>query len=149
MNVILLEPVAKLGDLGDAVSVKGGYGRNFLIPQGKAVRATPENHTLFEERRAELERAALERLSEAELRAVELNEASVTISGKAGEEGKLYGSVGMRDIAEALTAQGTPVEKSEVKMPQGAIRQVGEYEIDIQLHTDLTVSVTVAVVGDQ
>lgn len=149
MNVILLEPIANLGDLGDEVAVKGGYGRNFLIPHGKAVRATAANRTMFEERRAELERAALARLSEAEQRAEALRDVSVTISAKSGEEGKLYGSVGTREIAEALSARGTAVEKSEVKMPEGAIRQIGEYEIDIQLHTDLTVTVTVAVVGDQ
>lgn len=149
MNVILLEPIANVGELGDEVAVKGGYGRNFLIPQGMAVRATLENRTLFEQRRAELESVAQERLSGAEQRAVGLRGATVTISAKSGEEGKLYGSVGTRDIAEALTAQGTPVEKSEVKMPEGAIRQAGEHEIGIQLHTDLTVTVTVAVVGDQ
>ena len=103
MNLILLEPVTNLGDLGDEVAVKGGYGRNFLIPQGKAVRVTPENRTMFDERRAELERAALARLSEAEQRAEGLRGLSVTISAKVGEEGKLYGSVGTRDIAKALT----------------------------------------------
>ncbi len=149
MNLILLEPITHLGELGDEVGVKGGYGRNFLIPQGKAVRATPENRTLFEERRAELERASLARLSDAEQRAEGLRGLSVTISAKVGEEGKLYGSVGTRDVAEALMAVGAVVEKGEVKMPEGALRHVGEFEIDIQLHTDLTVAVTVAVVGDQ
>jgi large subunit ribosomal protein L9 len=149
MNLILLEPITNLGELGDEVGVKAGYGRNFLIPQGKAVRATPENRTLFEERRAELEHVALARLSEAEQRAEGLRGLSVTISAKVGEEGKLYGSVGTRDVAEALMAVGAVVEKGEVKMPEGALRHVGEFEIDIQLHTDLTVTVTVAVVGDQ
>jgi large subunit ribosomal protein L9 len=149
MNLILLEPITNLGERGDEVGVKAGYGRNFLIPQGKAVRATPENRTLFEERRAELEGAALARLSEAEQRAEGLRGLSVTISAKVGEEGKLYGSVGTRDVAEALMAVGVVVEKGEVKMPEGALRHVGEFEIDIQLHTDLTVAVTVAVVGDQ
>ncbi|MEE9254464.1 MAG: 50S ribosomal protein L9 [Pseudomonadales bacterium] len=149
MNLILLEPITHLGELGDEVGVKAGYGRNFLIPQGKAVRATPENRTLFEERRAELERASLARLSDAEQRAEGLRGLSVTISAKVGEEGKLYGSVGTRDVAEALMAVGAVVEKGEVKMPEGALRHVGEFEIDIQLHTDLTVAVTVAVVGDQ
>ena len=106
MNLILLEPITNLGELGDEVAVKGGYGRNFLIPQGKAVRVTAENRTLFVERRAELERAALARLSEAEQRAEALRGLSVTISATVGEEGKLYGSVGTRDIAEALTALG-------------------------------------------
>ncbi len=119
MNLILLEPITNLGELGDEVAVKGGYGRNFLIPQGKAVRVTAENRTLFEERRAELERAALARLSEAEQRAEALRGLSVTISAKVGEEGKLYGSVGTRDIAEALSAAGAVVEKGEVKMPEG------------------------------
>jgi large subunit ribosomal protein L9 len=148
MNVILLEPIANLGELGDEVVVRNGYGRNFLIPYGRALRATRGNRTMFEERRAELERAALARLTEAEQRAETLRGASVTISAKSGEEGKLYGSVGTRDIAEAVSALGTPVEKAEVRMPEGAIRQVGEYEIDIQLHADLTVTVAVAVVGD-
>jgi large subunit ribosomal protein L9 len=148
MNVILLEPIANLGELGDEVVVRNGYGRNFLIPYGRALRATRGNRTMFEERRAELERAALARLTEAEQRAETLRGASVTISAKSGEEGKLYGSVGTRDIAEAVSALGTPVEKAEVRMPEGAIRQVGEYEIDIQLHSDLTVTVAVAVVGD-
>ena len=149
MNLILLEPLTNLGDLGEEVVVKGGYGRNFLIPQGKAVRVTPENRTMFLERRAELERAAIARLSEAEQRAEGLRGLSVTISAKAGEEGKLYGSVGTRDIAEALTALGAAVEKGEVKLPEGALRNVGEFEIDVQLHTDLSVTVSVVVVGDQ
>jgi large subunit ribosomal protein L9 len=148
MNVILLEGLGNLGDLGDEVSVKGGFARNYLIPQGKAVRATVENREMFEARRAELERIAGERLGEAEGRAGGLQEVSVTITAKAGEEGKLYGSVGTQDIAEALAAQGADIAKSEVRLPEGAIRQVGEYDIDIQLHSDVTVAIKVTVLAE-
>ena len=148
MNVILLERIGKLGDLGDEVVVKPGYARNFLIPQGKAVRATAENRAVFEERRAELERAANERLAEAQERAAKLADMSVTLVVKAGDEGKLYGSVGTQDIAEAVIAKGVEVEKSEVRLPEGPIRAVGEYEIDLQLHSDVIVPIRVAVVPE-
>jgi large subunit ribosomal protein L9 len=148
MNVILLERIGNLGDLGDEVVVKPGFARNFLIPQGKAVRATDENRTVFEERRAELERLANERLGEARERAAKLEGMTLTIVVKAGEEGKLYGSVGTHDIADALVAKGVEVEKSEVKLPEGAIRVTGDYEIDIQLHSDVTVPVQVSVVAE-
>ncbi len=148
MEVILLEKVANLGSLGDKVKVKAGYGRNFLLPYGKAVPATADNLKAFEERRAELEKAAAEKLAEAQTRAEALEGSSVTITSKAGEEGKLFGSIGVRDIADAITATGTEVEKSEVRLPEGPIRVVGEYEIELQLHSDLTVAINLAVVAE-
>ena len=148
MDVILLEKVANLGSLGDKVKVKAGYGRNFLLPYGKAVPATADNLKAFEERRAELEKAAAEKLAEAQARAEKLEGASVTITSKAGEEGKLFGSIGVRDIADAITATGTEVEKSEVRLPEGPLRVVGEYEIELQLHSDVTVAINLAVVAE-
>ena len=148
MEVILLEKVANLGSLGDKVKVKAGYGRNFLLPYGKAVPATAANVQAFEERRAELEKAAAEKLAAAQARAEALEGASFTISSKAGEEGKLFGSIGVRDIADAITAGGTEVEKSEVRLPEGPIRVTGEYEIELQLHSDVEVSVKLAVVAE-
>lgn len=148
MDVILLEKVANLGSLGDKVKVKAGYGRNFLLPYGKAVPATAGNLKAFEERRAELEKAAAERLSAAQARSEVLSGESVTITSKAGEEGKLFGSIGVRDIADAITAAGTEVEKSEVRLPEGPLRLVGEYEIELQLHSDVTVFINVAVVAE-
>lgn len=148
MDVILLEKVGKLGNLGDQVSVKAGYGRNYLIPFGKAVPATKENVESFEVRRAELEKAAAERLATAEERATKLQDLKVSIEANAGEEGKLFGSVGTADIADAITAaSGIEVVKSEVRMPQGVIREVGEYEISIQLHSDVTQTIVVIVVA--
>jgi large subunit ribosomal protein L9 len=148
MNIILLEKIGSLGDLGDEVTVKGGFARNFLIPQGKAVRATAENRGVFEERRAELERAADELRAAAESRAAELEGKVVTIVVKAGEEGKLYGSVGTQDIVDALEGDQIEVARSEVRMPEGAIRVTGEYEIDLQLHSDVTVTIQVNVVAE-
>ncbi len=148
MNVILLERIGNLGDLGDEVVVKPGFARNYLIPQGKAVRATSENRAVFEERRAELERVAGERLGEAQARAAQLEGMAVTLVVKAGEEGKLYGSVGTHDIADAVTAKGVEIEKSEVRLPEGPIRAIGEYEIDVQLHSDVTVAIQVSVVPE-
>ncbi len=147
MEVILLEKVANLGSLGDKVKVKAGYGRNFLLPYGKAVPATVENIKAFEERRAELEKAAAEKLAAAQARAEALEGASFTITSKAGEEGKLFGSIGVRDVADAITAGGTDVEKSEVRLPEGPIRLTGEYEIELQLHTDVEVTINLAVVA--
>ncbi len=141
MEVILLEKVGKLGTVGDKVNVKSGYGRNFLLPQGKAVAATKENLVEFEARRAELEKAAADKREAAEIRAREIEELNVTITAKAGDEGKLFGSVGARDIAEAITATGVAVSKAEVKLPEGTLREVGEYEIDLQLYVDVTQSV--------
>ncbi|WP_449286250.1 50S ribosomal protein L9 [Marinobacter sp. PE14] len=148
MEVILLEKVANLGSLGDKVKVKAGYGRNFLLPYGKAVPATEANLKAFEERRAELEKAAAEKQAAAQARAEALEGAAFTISSKAGEEGKLFGSIGVRDIADAITAGGTEVEKSEVRLPEGPIRVTGEYEIELQLHSDVEVSVKLAVVAE-
>ncbi len=128
MNIILLERITNLGDLGDEVVVKSGFARNFLIPKGKAVRASKENRDVFEARRAELERVAHGTSWRRRARAAKLPGLSVTISAKAGDEGKLYGSVGTHDIAEALAAQGAEVTKSEIRMPQGVIRMVGEYD---------------------
>ena len=147
MQVILLETIKNLGDLGAVVDVRSGYGRNFLIPQGKALPATKDNLAEVEQRRAELEKQAAEQLAAAQERGEKLNEASVTVSSKAGDEGKLFGSVGTRDIAEAITAAtGVEVEKSEVKLPHGALRNTGEYEIDVVLHADVTVTIKLAVV---
>ncbi|HCW90335.1 MAG TPA: 50S ribosomal protein L9 [Marinobacter sp.] len=148
MEVILLEKVANLGSLGDKVKVKAGYGRNFLLPYGKAVAATEGNLKAFEERRAELEKAAADKLAAAQARAEQLEGQSFTISSKAGEEGKLFGSIGVRDIADAITAAGTNVEKSEVRLPEGPLRVTGEYEIELQLHSDVTVAITLAVVAE-
>lgn len=146
MEVILLEKVQNLGDLGDVVDVRSGYGRNFLIPQGKAVRATATNKAEFEARREELERRANEQLVGAEKREADLKDVSVSIEANASTEGKLYGSVAPRDIANALTAAGHPVEKAEVIMGEGPIREAGEFQVPIQLHADITVDVTVIVV---
>ncbi|MCP4598060.1 50S ribosomal protein L9 [Neptuniibacter sp.] len=148
MEVILLEKIGKLGNLGDKVSVKSGFGRNYLVPQGKAVPATEANVAKFEERRAELEAAAAEKLSAATARAEALNEKEVTITAKCGEEGKLFGSIGTRDIADAVTAAGAEVCKSEVRLPEGALRSVGEFDIAIQLHPEVTAVVKLAVVGE-
>jgi large subunit ribosomal protein L9 len=145
MEVILLEKIANLGDLGEKVNIKAGYGRNYLIPQGKAVAATEEKIKEFEARRAELEKQAAEKLAAAQTRAEAIEKLDITITHKAGEEGKLFGSIGTHDIAEAITSAGAAVEKSEVRMPDGVIRQVGEYEIDINLHTDVVVTVPVKV----
>ena len=148
MEVILLEKVANLGSLGDKVKVKAGYGRNFLLPYGKAVPATGANIEEFEARRAELEKAAAEKLAAAEARAAALNGAAFNITSKAGDEGKLFGSIGVRDIADAVTAGGTEIEKSEVKMPEGPLRAIGEYDIELQLHSDVSVTIKVTVVAE-
>lgn len=149
MEVILLEKVGKLGAIGDQVKVKAGFGRNYLIPQGKAIYATPENVAEFEQRRAELEQAANERKAAAEARAAKLTElASVQITANAGDEGKLFGSIGTRDIADAVTAAGVDVAKSEVKLPEGAIREVGEFEVDVQFHADVMATIKVVVVAE-
>ncbi len=145
MEVILLEKIANLGDLGDRVEVKPGYARNFLIPQGKAVRATPERIAEFEQRRKELEQKAAEALAQAQERAAKLAELAVEITQKAGPEGKLYGSIGTQNIAEAVTAAGVPVSRQEVQLPEGPLRHTGEYEIELRLHPDVTATVKVIV----
>lgn len=148
MQVILLEKVHNLGNLGDKIKVKPGYGRNYLIPYGKAAPATAANLAKFETRRAELERAAQEAFTAAQVRADKLKEVVIQILAKAGDEGKLFGSIGTRDIADALTAQGIKVIKSEILLPNGVIRQVGEYEIGVMLHSDIRVNVKINIVPD-
>lgn len=149
MEVILLEKIGKLGSLGDKVSVKSGFGRNYLIPQGKAVPATAVNVAKFEERRAELEQAAAEKLAAAQARAEALQDKAVTITSKAGDEGKLFGSIGTRDISDALSAAGLEVCKSEVRLPEGALRHTGEFEVALHLHPEVDVNVMVSVVGEE
>ena len=147
MEVILLEKVANLGDLGDKVNVKSGYGRNFLLPQRKATAATAANVAAFEARRAELVKAAAEKRAEAEARAAQLSELEVTITANTGDEGKLFGSIGTHDIADALTASGVEVNRSEVRLPYGTIRQTGEYDVTVHLHTDIEATVKLIVVA--
>ena len=146
MDVILLQRIKNLGKLGDKVSVKAGYGRNFLIPQGKAVAATESNTAAFEARRAELEKAEAEVLATAQARADQLNEVNIVITAKAGDEGKLFGSIGTRDIADAVTAAGVEIHKSEVRLPEGVLRSVGEYAIALQLHPDVKIDITLEIV---
>ena len=148
MEVILLESVQKLGELGDKVTVKSGYGRNFLIPQKKAVPATAENLQQFEERRADLEAAAGDKLSIAKNRAKKVEELSITITTKAGEEGKLFGSITVRDVADACEAAGVELGKSEVRLPEGPIRELGEVEVNIHLHPEVDAVLKLAVVAE-
>ena len=148
MDIILLQRIKNLGKLGDKVSVKAGYGRNFLIPQGKAVSATEANTSAFEARRAELEKQEAEVLAAAQARADQLNEVNIAITAKAGDEGKLFGSIGTRDIADALTNAGLVVDRAEVRLPLGALRNVGEFNIAIQLHHDVTAEVLVTIVAE-
>lgn len=149
MEVILLQKVENLGNLGDKVKVRAGYGRNFLIPQGKAKPATASNVAEFEKRRAELEKQAADMLAAAVQRKGELDGKSITINAKAGQEGKLFGSVGTVDIAEAMTASGIKLERKEVRMPQGPIRVAGEHKVEIHLHTDVNVEITVNVIAEE
>ena len=151
MEVILLEKVANLGGLGEKVSVKSGFGRNFLIPQGKAVFASAENIRVFEERRAELEQEAAEKLATAEARKGQIEALSngVTIGHKAGEEGRLFGSVGTADISRACTEAGVEVSKAEVRLPEGPFRVAGEYEVSLHLHTDVDAVLKVTIVGEE
>jgi len=148
MEVILLEKIANLGGLGDKVSLKAGYARNYLVPQGKAVAATAEKIKEFEARRAELEKVAAEKLAAAQVRENALNKVVIVISHKAGDEGKLFGSVGTQNIADAITSAGVKIEKHEVRMPEGVIRHIGNYEIDITLHTDVTVKKSIEVAAE-
>ncbi len=148
MEVILLEKIKNLGALGAKVNVKPGYGRNFLIPQGKAVPATEKNVAEFDARRAELEAKAAAGLADAQARGERASALAVVIAAKSGDEGKLFGSVGTRDIAEAITKLGEAVDKSEVRLPNGAIRSTGDYDIDLQLHAEVTVTVKVTVVAE-
>lgn len=149
MEVILLENVRRLGELGKQVRVKSGYGRNYLIPQGKAVPATAENIAEFESRRAELEKLHADSLTKANNRAQALSELNLSISRKAGAEGKLYGSVGTVDIAEAAVAAGVELVKQEVRLPDGPFRQVGDYEVDVHLHADVDAKVKISIVPEE
>ena len=149
MNVILLEKIHKLGDLGDQVRVKPGYGRNYLIPGGKAVAATKENIARFDARRAELQRQQQETLAAATSRAQKLNEAVVSIAQKAGSEGKLFGSVGAADIAAAVTEAGVELARQEIRLPEGPLRSTGDYEITAQLHADVSATIKLQVVAEE
>jgi large subunit ribosomal protein L9 len=148
MQVILMEKVVNLGNLGDVVKVKDGYARNFLIPKGKAKRVTPENLAEFEKRRADLERQQVELLAGAQARASKLDGLMVQITRKAGVDGRLFGSVSNFDIADALNAMGQEVEKSEIRMPQGPLKQIGDTQIQLSLHSDVTATITVSVLGE-
>ena len=149
MEVILMEKIANLGELGQVVKVKDGYARNFLIPQGKARRATEENKKAFEARRAELEKAQTAALTKAKERAAKLEGLTLQITQKAGPDGRLFGSVTNYDIIEALNKQGHEVERAQIRMPQGPLKQVGDSAIEIALHTDVTATITVSVLGEQ
>jgi large subunit ribosomal protein L9 len=149
MDIILLQKVANLGNIGDRVKVKSGYGRNFLLPKGKATLATPENVAKFEARRAEFEKTARTELESAQARAQKLEGYKLTITAKAGGEGKLFGSVGTSDIADGLKKAGHEIERSEVRLPNGPIRLAGEHTVQLHLHTDVTVDVPVVIVGEE
>lgn len=148
MQVILLQRIVNLGKLGETVDVKPGYGRNYLIPQGKALPATPKNIEVFEARRAELEAQEAEELAAANKRAEELKDVNVIMRAKTGEEGKLFGSIGTRDIAEALTKSGLKVDRAEINLPEGSFRQVGEYNVNVQLHHDISADITVTILSE-
>jgi large subunit ribosomal protein L9 len=149
MEIILLEKVRNLGNLGDQVRVRSGYGRNFLIPQGKAVIANEKNKAQFEARRAELEKVQAVALNAAKARAEKMAGATVQILGKAGEEGKLFGSIGTADIAEAMTNAGFPLERAEIHLPSGPIKQIGDFEIPVSLHTEVNFKIIVSVVAEK
>lgn len=148
MQVILLQRIVNLGKLGDTVDVKPGYGRNYLIPQGKALPATAANIEKFEARRAELEAIEAEELASAQKRADSLCDVNVIMRAKTGEEGKLFGSIGTRDIADALTKSGLEVDRSEINLPEGTLRQVGEYHVTVQLHHDITAQILVTILSE-
>ena len=148
MQVILLDKIGNLGSLGDQVNVKAGYARNFLIPQGKVVMATKANVEMFETRRAELEANVAKQLAAAEARAESVNALEVTIASKSGDEGKLFGSIGNRDIADAATAAGVAIAKSEVRLPEGALRTTGSFEVSIQLHSEVFATLKLVVVAE-
>ena len=149
MEIILLQKVANLGNIGDRVKVKSGYGRNFLLPKGKATLATPENVAKFEARRAEFEKTARAELESAQSRAKKLEGFKLTLTAKAGGEGKLFGSIGTADIAEGLKKGGLAIERSEVRLPHGPIRLAGEHTVQVHLHTDVTVDLPVVIVGEE
>ena len=150
MEVILLEKIGNLGDLGDQVTVKPGYGRNYLIPQGKAVPATKDNVEMFKARRAELEAAAAEQLAEAEARAEKIRALdAIVIYANAGEEGKLFGSIGTRDIEDAVARAGVEIDKAEVRLPEGPLRETGEYQLELHLHADIDVVINVHILPEE
>ena len=148
MQIILLEKVVNLGNLGDVVKVKDGYARNFLIPQRKAKRATPAALAEFEARRAELEKAAAEKLAAAQAEAEKMNGISVSVARKAGMDGRLFGSVGNADVADALKAAGFVVDKASIRMPEGPLKAIGEFPLDVALHTDVLANITVVVAAE-
>jgi large subunit ribosomal protein L9 len=148
MQVILMERVANLGNLGDVVKVKDGFARNYLIPHGKAKRATPENLAVFESRRAELERVQADALAAAQARAAQLEGLTIQITQKAGVDGRLFGSVTNFDIVETLAKRGIEIERAQVRMPQGPLKQVGDFPIPVALHTDVVATITVSVLGE-
>lgn len=148
MQIILLQRIVNLGKLGETVDVKPGYGRNFLIPQGKALPATKANIEKFEARRAELEAEEAAEIATAQTRADALTDVNVIMRAKSGDEGKLFGSIGTRDIAEALTNSGLEVDRAEIKLPEGTLRQIGEYSVDIQLHHDVTATILVTILSE-
>jgi len=148
MQVILLEKIVNLGNLGDMVNVKPGYARNYLVPQGLATVATSDNIKLFEERRLELEKASADKLQAAQARATELSGKTVEIAGRASEEGKLFGSVGIIEISEAFAAKGLEINKSEIQMPEGPIKLIGEYEVAVSVHSEVNFSINVVVVAE-
>jgi len=149
MEVILLQKVANLGNIGDKVKVKSGFGRNFLLPQGKATLATPDNVAKFEARRAELEKAAKDEMTVAQTRAAKFEGFKLTLTARAGGEGKLFGSVGTADIAEGVQRAGHTIERQEVRLPHGPIRQAGEHLVHLHLHTDVTVDLPVVIVAEE
>jgi len=149
MEIILLENVANLGGLGDRVNVKPGYGRNYLVPHGKAVPATAINIAEFESRRAELQKEADAQRHSAETRAAKINALSIRILANAGEEGKLFGSVTVRDIADEATAAGVEIDRSEIRLPSGPLREVGEYQVEVYLHPEVSAHVSVAVEAEE
>ena len=148
MEIILLEKIENVGAMGDKVTVKPGFGRNYLVPQGKAKPATPENIAEFEARRAELEKIAAEALVSAEARRDQLDGKTIEITAKAGDEGKLFGSIGTADITDAVKAAGVDIERQEVRLPEGAFRQVGEYDVMLHLHTDVNATIKLVITAE-
>jgi large subunit ribosomal protein L9 len=148
MEIILLEKIENLGAMGDKVTVKPGFGRNYLVPKGKAKPATPENIAEFEARRAELEKIAADALAQAEARREQLDGKTINIAAKAGEEGKLFGSIGTTDITDAVKAAGVDIERNEVRLPEGAFRQVGEYDVTLHLHSDVNATIKLVITAE-
>lgn len=148
MEIILLEKIENLGAMGDKVTVKPGYGRNYLVPKGKAQPATADNIAAFETRRAELEKVATETLAAAEARREQLDGKTIDITAKVGDEGKLFGSIGTADITDAVKAAGVDIERNEVRLPEGAFRQVGEYDVTLHLHSDVNATIKLVITAE-